>query len=182
MWLLVWIILTGLSTPTEVCNSTIFGMPGDELAGKKARHLGRAVNDTDVGIAHRYLPLGSTVVVELGNRAVVATVIDRGPYGRIRPRSAPCPKALGGRRLKDGRCWVNGAYEYRECQAAGKHPIKDKSCYYPGSYWNGCVDTTPALAASLGHDGWERVKLYRWPLNLHKLKRWIRRNRRRNNS
>ncbi len=160
MWLLIALSLLG---KPEVCNSTIFGMEGDHLAGTRARLLRRPVDPAvDMGIAHRSLPLGSLVVVEIPARGTwaFAVVIDRGPYGRIRPQGAPCPKELGGKRLNDGRCWVNGAHEYRICRAKGIYPLKE-SCYYKGSSWRGGVDTTPALAAALNHDGWERVRVRR---------------------
>jgi len=158
MW---WLIALSLLGKPEVCNSTIFGMEGDVLAGHKARLLRRPVDPkTDMGIAHRSLPLGSLVVVEVPAKGTwaFAVVIDRGPYGRIRPVGSECPE--DGRLLSDGRCWVNGAHAYRKCREAGKNPF-DQSCYYKGSEWRGGVDTTPALANALKHDGWERVRVRR---------------------
>lgn len=68
-----------------VCNATIFGYKGDEHAGGSALFLKRPVNNKDVGIAHRTLPLGSKVVVQnLRTKSIsIATVVDRGPYGAV---------------------------------------------------------------------------------------------------
>jgi hypothetical protein len=156
MWLLIALALLG---KPEVCTSTIFGMEGDRLAGKRARLLRRPVDPAvDMGIAHRSLPMGSLVVVEIPAKGTwaFAVVIDRGPYGRVRPKGSPCPET--GHLLSDGRCWVNGAHAYRKCRKAGKNP-HSQSCYYKGSKWRGGVDATPALARALNHDGWERVRV-----------------------
>lgn len=159
MWLLIALSLLG---KPEVCNSTIFGMEGDRLAGRNALLLRRPVDPlTDMGVAHRSLPLGSLVIVEIPAKQTwaFAVVIDRGPYGRIRPEGSECP--AHGYLRTNGTCWTNGAYEYRECRNAypqWKH-WKDPRCYYEDSWWNGCLDLSPALANTLDHDGWARVRV-----------------------
>ena len=137
MWLALIAMLMG--TP-ETCNSTQFGYEGDKYAGGRALHLGRPVNpETDVGIAHRTLPLGSQVLLHVPKRGTwtVAVVIDRGPYGRI--------DANGD--------WYNGASDWKRCR-------RKKDCYPKGSRWNGCADLTPRAGTFLSHDGWERIEVY----------------------
>ena len=156
MWILIALAVLG---KPEVCTSTIFGMDGDGLAGGNARLLRRPIDpETDMGIAHRSLPLGSLVIVEIPAKQTwaFAVVIDRGPYGRVRPKGSECPE--DGHLLPDGRCWTNGAAAYRACRRAGKNP-HDPSCYYKGSRWRGAADLTPHLAEALKHDGWERVRI-----------------------
>lgn len=127
----------------RVCNSTIFGYPGDKWAGGDALHLKRPVNATDVGIAHRTWPMGSWVLVKhlKTGKMAVAQVIDRGPYGAIH----------------EGE-WV----------------LKRKRSE-PGK-WRGCADLTPNLAAILGHDGFDRVRI--WRLKIHNHPKPRRRNKR----
>lgn len=102
---LVLSLLSVLSTaPDAKCSSTIFGYKGDKWSGGNALYLARPVNSSDIGIAHRRYPLGSRVLVYLPrtNRHVVATVIDRGPYGAIAPDGTWFVKA-GKNRYKPGR-------------------------------------------------------------------------------
>ncbi len=74
-----------LLATTLACNATIFGYPGDKWAGGDALALKRPVNPTDMGIAHRTWPLGTTVMVYNPRTKLfaVGTVIDRGPYGAM---------------------------------------------------------------------------------------------------
>lgn len=144
---MLWLILSLFLGHSTVCNSTIFGMAGDKYAGSTARYLRRPVDpSTDIGVAHRYLRLGSLVQVHLPRtgKTVIAVVIDRGPYGRLQANGS----------------WINGAVQYRNCQA--QHPEwspLDSKCYSKGSRWRGGLDTTPELARLLGHDGWEVVEI-----------------------
>jgi hypothetical protein len=100
-------LITALFARPESCTASVFGYPGDRLAGGDALHLKRPVGPDDVGIAHRRHRLGSRVLVvnQRTGLAVVATVIDRGPYGK----------------LDDSGQWFNGARErdrpgrYRGC-------------------------------------------------------------------
>ncbi len=116
----VWGVLTG---SPERCVSTIFGYPGDRWAGGNALLLKRPVNDSDFGVAHRTLPLGSKVLV-CRDTCALATVIDRGPYGAMHEGS-----------------WV----------------LKRRKSD-PG-VWRGCLDTTPALAKALKHQGFDKVSV-----------------------
>ena len=72
-------------TMHEECNSTQFGMSGDQLAGGDALCLHRPINSTDIGIAHRWLPCGAKVqLTNLSNgQTVEAVVVDHGPYGAL---------------------------------------------------------------------------------------------------
>lgn len=152
MWLMLLISL--MSSAPEVCSSSEFGYEGDYLAGGRARHLGRPVDPLhDIGIAHRTLPLGSVVLLNVPKRGtwVFAVVIDRGPYGRTRPKGSECLE--DDRLLANGRCWYNGAEEWRKCRRQG-------SCYSEGSRWRGCADLTPKTARLLSHDGWERIRIF----------------------
>ena len=138
MWLMLLISL--MSPAPEVCSSSEFGYEGDYLAGGRARHLGRPVDPThDIGIAHRTLPLGSVVLLNVPKMGtwVFAVVIDRGPYGRIDETGS----------------WYNGAEEWRECG-------RRSSCYPEGTRWRGCADLTPKTARLLSHDGWERIRIF----------------------
>ena len=152
MWLLIVLGLAGAEP--EKCNSTEFGSEGDYYAGGRARHLNRPVNPgTDIGIAHKTLPLGSLVLLHVPKHDtwLVAVVIDRGPYGRTLPKGSECPE--DGRLLSDGRCWYNGAADWRRCK-------RNKKCYPPGTRFRGCADLTPRATSLLNHDGWEWIHVY----------------------
>lgn len=122
-------ILALFTADVKSCQSTIFGQPGDEWAGGNALYLGRKINQSDLGIAHRWWPLGSTVIVQhtRTGRMAVARVLDRGPYGATDE---------------------NGDWTLKLKQSD------------PGR-WRGCADLTPALARLIGHDGFDRVRLWR---------------------
>lgn len=137
------LILALLLGSPEVCNSTTFGTPGDKWVGGKALLLKRRVNQTDIGVAHRTHKLGSYVVIrnERNGRYAVAPVIDRGPYGAL----AACHLVKDKKEAvpRKGKCWY----------------VKKKR-RWPGR-WRGCLDLTPALGKQLGHDGWDRVSVWR---------------------
>lgn len=78
-------LLHALSGKPETCIATEFGAPGDEWAGGNALLLKRPVGPSDMGVAHRTLPLGSMVLVQNIETGKIARgrVIDRGPYGAI---------------------------------------------------------------------------------------------------
>jgi hypothetical protein len=120
-------LLLSPDTKVKTCHSTVFGTPGDKLAGGNAIYIRRKVNSEDIGVAHRTLPLGHKIVVQnpKTGKIAIATVIDRGPYGAI----------------YDGE-WVSKR-------------TKDD----PGE-WRGCLDLTPALAKAIGHNGFQRVKVF----------------------
>jgi len=137
-WLLAPLLIAA-TWHVEQCQGTVFGYPGDRLAGGRALWLRRRVRPGDVGIAHRSLELGSSVLVlnERTRRAIVVRVIDRGPYGAT----------------VDGQ-WINYAPRYRTqhrlTRKAGRGRIR----------YRGCVDLTPRAAKLLGHNGRERVVLF----------------------
>ncbi len=140
------------SLKSTTCPSSIFGFKGDALSGG-------VEDDETLGIAHRSLEIGTAARLQLRGRTVNVTVTDHGPYGRVLAKNSPCPKH--GRVMRNGRCWVNGAIEYRICQR--EHPKWDplnSRCYAKGSQWRGCVDVLPATGRALEHDGWATVTLY----------------------
>ncbi len=69
----------------ETGKATRFADPGDKWRGGKSPCLGRRIESTDWGIAHRRLPCGT--LVRVTNRrtglSVVAPVVTRGPYGAL---------------------------------------------------------------------------------------------------
>ena len=134
---------------TKVGNSTIFGYKGDKWQGGKAFCIKEYVWKTNVvGVAHRSLPCGWKV--QLTNLrtglSVIATVVDRGPYGAGTPghdwyvkrkQDEPPPASL--------------------CQSIGDAECKPRP-------WRGIIDLTPEAAKAIDHDGFERIKLqYRDP-------------------
>ncbi len=132
---------------TEGCISTQFAHKGDALAGGASPYLRKIrpedpyVRPTDVGVAHRTLPFGTTVEITLPRteKTTTAIVLDRGPFGRTD---------------KNGD-WYNGAAFYR----------KHKGGKIPGTGWVGCLDMTPPVVDALGHNGKERVifRVVEWP-------------------
>jgi len=87
IWLVTnfWLATNSIDIKVETCKSTIFAQPNDRYAGGKSRYLGREVRPTDVGIAHRTLPLGATVFAwsPRTKKLGVGVVLDRGPYGAM---------------------------------------------------------------------------------------------------
>ena len=92
----------------EICMSTQFGRIGDGYGGRTPTiYYQRPVSKTDMGIAHRDLPIGSLIRITNLRTGLSAKVrvIDRGPYGKLDKR---------------GR-WFNGARDkkregtYRAC-------------------------------------------------------------------
>jgi hypothetical protein len=67
------------------------GLYGNRLA------CGGTLNAGTVGVAHKYLPCGTKLVLRKGNRTVAARVIDRGPYvgGREFDLTAATKQRLG---------------------------------------------------------------------------------------
>lgn len=79
------IVLLFLGFQSETCISTIFGTPRDKHAGGNAVFLKRPVDDQDIGIAHRTLPLGKPIIVfnRRTRQASHGIILDRGPYGAM---------------------------------------------------------------------------------------------------
>jgi hypothetical protein len=82
---LIWAFIVQLFThgSPQTCTASVFGYHGDKWGSSATVFTGRPVRPTDIGIAHRTIPLGTLVVLEYRGRYVVATVIDRGPYGAL---------------------------------------------------------------------------------------------------
>jgi hypothetical protein len=119
---------------TVVCMSTIFGMPGDAHGGRTPTTLtGKPVRWFDVGIAHRRWKAGTRIRVENLRTGLAAfgVVIDSGPWGKRDSNGA----------------WFNS-----------RHPVANRT--RKGTY-RGCADLTPAMAALIGHNGREKVKITR---------------------
>lgn len=113
--------------------ATEFGAPGDRWAGGNAHFLGRPVNDTDMGVAHRALPGRSRVLVCYGARCAWARVIDRGPYGcDLAKGLEPARGQFCARPRADGSRWCL-------CKAGREHP----------GVYRGVLDMTPALRREL---------------------------------
>ena len=83
--LFAFLLLLLSPNDVQVCMSTVFGHTGDKHAGGNTILLKRPVEPGDMGIAHRTLPMGSTVAVQNTKTGMIAIgkVIDRGPYGAI---------------------------------------------------------------------------------------------------
>lgn len=71
--------------PPQTCVASVFGYAGDRWDGGVSRCLGRRVRPDDWGIAMRGVPCGTPVIIWLPRtgRAVVAPIIDAGPFGAI---------------------------------------------------------------------------------------------------
>lgn len=113
--------------------ATEFGAPGDRWAGGNAHFLGRPVNETDMGVAHRTLRGRSRVLVCYRTRCAWARVIDRGPYG--------CDLAKGLEPARGQFCArprANGS-RWCLCKAGREHP----------GVYRGVLDMTPALRREL---------------------------------
>lgn len=67
------------------CKASVFGTPGDRWVGGDAFCLGRRVNATDVGVAHRTLKCGTPLLLTnpRTRKRTIAVVVDRGPYGAL---------------------------------------------------------------------------------------------------
>jgi hypothetical protein len=119
---------------TEQGRATRFADPGDKWRGGKSPCLGRRVEHTDWGVAHRSLPCGTMVTVtnHRTGLTVVAPVVTRGPYGAC---------------LDVG--WTRGP-----CEAwAIKRRAGD------AGVWRGVVDLTPPVFAALAAKSFDRVTL-----------------------
>ena len=119
----------------ETGNSSVFAYRGDRWQGGRSPCLGRQVRPTDRVVAHRTLPCGTVVRVTnlRTGLATVATVGNRGPFGAC---------------LDD---------DYRGGIRCEQWTVKRRRSD-PGR-WRGLLDVTPAVAAAIEHDGWDRVRV-----------------------
>lgn len=144
-WLIaVLYVLSGAEPEHGI--ATNFGGSADKWRGGESPCIGRRIERTDHGIAHRTLPCGAKVIVinPRTRRAVETVVLDRGPYGATLPHGIQPPDGQPcRRRRKSGRCWY----------------VK-KRASWPGQ-WRGLGDLTYALAEELGHNGYEPVVIIR---------------------
>ena len=142
--LIVSLILSSSSVDkkSETCNATIFGYPGDKWKGGDSPYWHRPILPTDIGVAHRTLPLGSKVrVTNVRNgRSTVARVVDRGPFGRRNVR---------------GR-WYNGVEVFRRARRR-RRPIPTVMASKGVDGWRGCLDLLPIVAKRIGLNGFEKV-------------------------
>lgn len=133
---------------TETCISTQFASKNDAHKGGASPHLMKIrpedpyVRPDDAGVAHRTLPFGTVIEISLARtgKTTRATVIDRGPFGR----------------LDENGDWYNGAAFYR----------RHKGDKIPSDGWIGCLDQAPAVVRALEHNGKERVtfRVVEWPV------------------
>ncbi len=121
----------------------------EKMAGGKFFCLGRKVDQKTVGVAHRWLPCGTMVLlVNIRNgRTVRAPVIDRGPYWAV-PRSCS-HSALG--RFPGHACWKRG-------RAIVKARLVSRQMVFAN-----IVDVTVPVARRLRLRGKEPVLLYVLP-------------------
>lgn len=114
---------------------SMFGSPGDKLTGG---NLGcdatRAIQPGDQFCAHRNYPCGATLIVENIRTGARTTciVMDRGPYGAYVYDN------------NGNRSWV-----------VKIHPDD------PGT-WRGIVDLSPKVSGDIGHNGFERVRIWEY--------------------
>ena len=132
-WAMSW------SSPTT-CDSTIFGYAGDGYGGRTPTVLtGKPVTESDFGIAHRTWKMGTVIMIQnqRTKKTGVGVVLDRGPYGMVDPMG-----------------WFNSR---RERGRAAKYILEvgKRKAY------RGCADITPSLAERIGHNGRDRVKIWR---------------------
>ena len=138
--ILAWLLSLLFTVQVDSCIASQFAHKGDKLAGGVSRALGRRVLPTDHGIAHRRLPLNSWILVCNPRTSLcsLGTVLDRGPYGMV-----------------DAEGWFNSA-RAPERKAARIAAVGRRKAY------RGCVDLTPSIARGIGHNGFERVRVYRF--------------------
>jgi len=135
---------------TETCTATVFCTRGDKWCGGKSPYLKRKVRPSDQGIAHRTLPVGTRVRITNPRTklSTLATVVDRGPFGRVN---------------RHGK-WYSGAAFYRRFLHA-KRAIPATMASHRVDGWRGCVDMTARVGRAIKFSGKEVVLLevVRWP-------------------
>lgn len=121
----------------------------EKMAGEKFFCLNRKVDTKTFGVAHRWLPCGTIVlVVNIRNgRTVKAPVIDRGPYHAV-PKE--CSRSALGR------------YVGHDCWKRGRTIVKARLVSRKWVHAN-IVDVTPPVARKLRLRGKEPVLLYALP-------------------
>lgn len=135
---MIWTLIMTILTTTNGCYATVFGYPGDMSAGGPAACTHKPILEhyeaKTVGIAHRTLKCGTKVkVTNLSTkRSVIATVVDRGPYGAGTPKYD----------------WYVKRKENEPPPAKLCEKIGDLECL--PRPWRGCVDLLPATAEAIG--------------------------------
>jgi hypothetical protein len=123
----------------QVCLSTQFGHIGDGHGGRTPTiYYKRPVSKTDMGIAHRTWPIGAKIRITnlRTKKSAVGVVLDRGSYG-----------------MRDKKGWFNSRKKKNRARAkALKAKLGEKA-------YRGCADITYGLAAKIGHNGMERVRI-----------------------
>lgn len=132
-WLALVLSIAGGAVPSRGLASYFGGRDDAHRGGPAACwRNGERVGADAWGVAHRSLPCGRLVAIILprNGRAVIAPVIDRGPYGTINDAGAweVAPKHADGRRRP------RAGYRYR-----------------------GILDMTRPVSRALGHRGLETV-------------------------
>lgn len=135
--------------------------PGDRSCGTM-RADGKRFTAEDSHIAHRWLPLGTEGVV-CNQRTFQCTrtvVLDRGPFGAIKPCTPPQPEpySVAGRTFRVRR--INWA---KKCWWWQPQPYKLQR----GFKYRGQFDLTRPVAERIGLRGFDRVVFYygvhQWP-------------------
>lgn len=103
--MLLPILLAQLIAPPQLGNAGVYGYPGDRWDNGQLACRQRA----QYGVAHRTLPCGTRVVI-CSKRCVVATAIDRGPFGALDERGRYVVRRHG---LRRGDRGYRGALDLR---------------------------------------------------------------------
>jgi len=140
---LLQFVLQFLPSPESVTGNATAYWPGDHFCGTE-RADGRPFLATDTHIAHRRLPLRTPGFVCNKTRCVFTEVLDRGPFGAVRP----CSETSQGRAVRwKGRC----------------HRWRALIRLREGWKYRGEFDLTRPVADALGHHAFEIVAFYYWP-------------------
>lgn len=140
--MLEFILTFLMTTQTNVCRSTTFGQPGDKHGGTtNALGLGRPVNQTDLGIAHRTWPMWTMVKVTntRTKKTAYGVVLDSGPYGMV-----------------DGAGWFSARAHGKMTERAKKRVAEVGQKAY-----RSCADLTYAFGIAVDHNGGDTIKLER---------------------
>lgn len=166
-------LIPGTSLPDKPDASGVasrFGDPGDKWIGGTLKCKPKErVSTKEHQCAHRYYKCGTILIVEnkRNGKRSWCEVADRGPYGanvflRQEKRLVPVYSESG------RKAWY--------VKKRKSHDPPDDLCPSGNCVgrWRGIVDLSPAVSDAIGHNGFERVNLYR----ADNLTRWQERRRR----
>ena len=133
-----------------------FGDPGDKhIGGTLACKPEERVSITDHQCAHRYYPCGTILIIEnsRNKKRTWCEVADRGPYGAnvfVSKEDRTVVYTSSGK-----KAWY---VKKRKGHAPPEDLCPSGSCV---GRWRGILDMSPAVSNALGHNGFERVNVYR---------------------